>query len=235
MPRKIRTLRHWKQRFDPNASFIWRKQQVFAGVTFKAGDSIPDDLAKNKTKLRRFWESKVIELAEFDRGLAIASLGLQLPDGVVVPDDVVVEEGNGSWYEVGIDGNDGRLKVNGKNALVDFIVNLVERRAVEAEEAQKAADTRAALIESAAAVGVELTDELLDELDDDQMVELELFVIAMEEAMEGSPEDPDLPERPEFLPPPAETDDDGDSDDEDNPLESADSDDETGTGTNPDA
>ena len=66
MRRKVRTLRHWKQRFDKNAEFVWRRPLVYAGRAYRPGDSIPSDLGKNKTKLRRFWESKTIELAQFE-------------------------------------------------------------------------------------------------------------------------------------------------------------------------
>ena len=60
---KIRTLRHWKQRFNKNSKFVWRRAKVFAGIQYAIGDDLPEDVAM--TKLRRFWESGVIELAEF--------------------------------------------------------------------------------------------------------------------------------------------------------------------------
>lgn len=66
MRKKVRTLRHWKQRFDKNAEFIWRRPITWQGKTVKAGDPIPQDLQDNKTKLRRFWEARVIELAQFE-------------------------------------------------------------------------------------------------------------------------------------------------------------------------
>lgn len=64
--RKVRTLRHWKQRFDENAEFVFRKAVTYATVEFKAGDPIPEDLKNKTTKLRRFWESNVVELAQFE-------------------------------------------------------------------------------------------------------------------------------------------------------------------------
>lgn len=64
--RRIRTLRHWKQRYDENAQFIFRKAITYAGKRFAAGDAIPDDLKSKLTKLRRFWEARTIELAEFE-------------------------------------------------------------------------------------------------------------------------------------------------------------------------
>lgn len=66
-PRKIvRRLRHWKQRFNKNAEFIWRRPTVAGGVQYNAGDLIPDTLKNNPAKLRSFWEAKRIELADFE-------------------------------------------------------------------------------------------------------------------------------------------------------------------------
>ncbi|MEE8609003.1 MAG: hypothetical protein V3S55_15470 [Nitrospiraceae bacterium] len=64
--RPIRKLRHWKQRFDRNAEFIWRRPTEYGDWTYESGESIPEQLANNPTKLRRFWESGRIELAEFE-------------------------------------------------------------------------------------------------------------------------------------------------------------------------
>ena len=66
MRKKVRTLRHWKQRFNKNADFIWRRPIIWQGENMEPGDPIPEALATNPTKLRRFWESRVIELAEFE-------------------------------------------------------------------------------------------------------------------------------------------------------------------------
>ena len=65
-PHRIRRLRHWKQRWDPNARFIFRRRTLYSGEVFEAGDIIPETLANNRAKLRRFWEAKRIELAEFE-------------------------------------------------------------------------------------------------------------------------------------------------------------------------
>ena len=64
--RKVRKLRHWKQRFDKNAAFIWRKPVFWMGEEVKVADPIPEELANTPNKLRRFWESGIIELAEFE-------------------------------------------------------------------------------------------------------------------------------------------------------------------------
>ena len=49
-----RRLRHWKQRYAPNAAFIWRRRILFGGKTYEPGEQIPAELAANKAKLRRF-------------------------------------------------------------------------------------------------------------------------------------------------------------------------------------
>ena len=64
--RKVRKLRHWKQRFDKGAEFIWRKAVTWQGKAVKLGTPIPVSLKNNRAKLRRFWEAHVIELAEFE-------------------------------------------------------------------------------------------------------------------------------------------------------------------------
>ena len=65
MTQTIRKLRHWKQRYDPNAAFICRRRIQWSSRTYEPGSSIPDELTANKAKLRRFWEAGWIELAEF--------------------------------------------------------------------------------------------------------------------------------------------------------------------------
>ena len=62
----MRKLRHWKQRYDKNARFVWRRPTMFGRRAYEPGDLIPPELEANKTKLRRFWESGRIELAEFE-------------------------------------------------------------------------------------------------------------------------------------------------------------------------
>jgi len=66
MAQLIRRLRHWKQRFNKDAEFIFRRPMKFEGVNHQAGDPIPEVLFNNKTKLKRFWEAKAVELAEFE-------------------------------------------------------------------------------------------------------------------------------------------------------------------------
>ena len=63
---RIRTIRHWKQRFNPNAAFICRRRMEWGDGVYEPGDPIPEGLAENRGKLRRFWEAGRIELAEFE-------------------------------------------------------------------------------------------------------------------------------------------------------------------------
>lgn len=58
-------LRHWKQRFDKDAAFVWRKSILYGKGYTKIGGKIPKELAADRNRLRRFWESGVIELKEF--------------------------------------------------------------------------------------------------------------------------------------------------------------------------
>jgi hypothetical protein len=90
--RKVRTLRHWKQRYDKNAKFIWRKPLTWAGKKVTVGDPIPEDF--QPAKLRRFWESGVIELAEFKEPKNILTGGdmANKPDAPKVPANEFDEE-----------------------------------------------------------------------------------------------------------------------------------------------
>lgn len=91
MRKKVRTLRHWKQRFNKNADFIWRRPIIWQGKNMEPGDPIPEALAKNSTKLRRFWESRVIELAEFEEPDVLTG---QKPQASVVKEPEALEEAN---------------------------------------------------------------------------------------------------------------------------------------------
>lgn len=64
-PVKVRTLRHWKQQFEPGAKFIWRRKSKWAGVTYESGTPLDPEIIPNKAKLRRLWEAGRIELAQF--------------------------------------------------------------------------------------------------------------------------------------------------------------------------
>lgn len=57
--------RHWKQRFSEGAQYVWNKSVLWMGEQVATGSLIPDDLRSNRNRLRRFWESGVIALADF--------------------------------------------------------------------------------------------------------------------------------------------------------------------------
>ena len=54
-------LRHWRQRFNPNAAFVWRRSRRFGGGNTVPGEVVPPMKAH---KLRNFWEAGVIELRD---------------------------------------------------------------------------------------------------------------------------------------------------------------------------
>lgn len=94
MRKQVRKLRHWKQRFNRNAEFIFRRQITYGNKIRKPGDPIPKELKDSPTKLRRFWESHTIELAEFeDPNVVTGQVDSNLPDGVTVTPG----KAHGSW------------------------------------------------------------------------------------------------------------------------------------------
>ena len=64
--KKLRTLRHWKQQFNENSDFMFRRHSLLWGVEYQRGDDIPDELRTHKFKLKRFWEAKRIEIVEYE-------------------------------------------------------------------------------------------------------------------------------------------------------------------------
>ena len=104
----VRTFRHWKQRFHKNSDFVWRRPTRYAGELYLAGDPIPDHLKDSPTKLRRFWESKRIELAEFeDPNVVTGQVETKTDDdndddyNTDLPEGVTVIRGNESGFIVG--------------------------------------------------------------------------------------------------------------------------------------
>ena len=116
---KVRTLRHWRQRFDPNAEFVFRRPCRYGGVQYQPGDVIPDVLKAAKMRLQFLWRANRIELAEFE-----SAPDDTLPDDVLVPEGVSVQR-RGSWYDVTLaDGTE--QKVRGKGALDALLAQLWE-------------------------------------------------------------------------------------------------------------
>lgn len=89
----MRRLRHWKQRYDPNAAFVCRRPLIWDGQTYQPGDRIPEGLAANQGKLRRLWETGWIELAEFDP----PDVATGQPSEPASPEGVSITQ-RGSWY-----------------------------------------------------------------------------------------------------------------------------------------
>ena len=65
MTRGPTRLRHWKQRFDPTARFVFRRATAWGGEAFKPGDIVPDSLAQNTRRLRIMWDARRIALYKF--------------------------------------------------------------------------------------------------------------------------------------------------------------------------
>lgn len=94
----IRRNRHWKQRFNEDADFVWRRTVKFGGQVFHAGDPVDKalfggDARLRRVKLLRFWHSHAIELANFE--------GRDAATGEVVNSEVPrVVARVGPWYTV---------------------------------------------------------------------------------------------------------------------------------------
>ena len=116
----------------------------WGGKTYRPGDRIPEELAANKAKLRRFWESGWIELAEFtERDVAsgqpvaesespdarpdTTEIDAALEGGV--PAGVNVERCGGGWCSVTYP-NGRVVRVQGKSGL-DELLGSLKRDPVE--------------------------------------------------------------------------------------------------------
>lgn len=139
----VRKLRHWKQRWNKNAAFVWRRKIMYAGELTEPGSPIPEALAKAPTKLRRFWESHTIELAEFEApDVATGQVEGKKPepagdDEVAIDppiEGVKVTRGKGSWFI--IDTGEDQVKVNGQAKLDELLAEL----RLEAEDGDQDGD-----------------------------------------------------------------------------------------------
>ena len=148
MRKQVRKLRHWKQRFDKNADFVWRRQIKYAGELTQPGELIPDELQDAPTKLRRFWESGTIELAEFeDPNVATGQVEVSHENEEVEIDPpiegVTVVKAKGSWFVVNT--GEDEVKVNGQKALDALLVDLrLECTDEDEEETEQRASEEAA-------------------------------------------------------------------------------------------
>ena len=116
----VRKLRHWKQRYDPHASFICRRRLQWGGLKYEPGDPTPDGLAANKGKLRRFWEAGWIELAEFKAPNVVTGLPMETP---VEDSERPQVERRGSWYVVTMPDGSER-KALGRKGLNELLVEI---------------------------------------------------------------------------------------------------------------
>lgn len=116
--RIVRKFRHWKQRFNPDAKFIFRRGVLFGPKRYDRGDLCPEELLRNKLKLRNFWEARVIELAEFEVPDIITGQRPSIPPGVTV-------EGpnKGGWFSMTL--QDGSVeKIRGKEGVDERLVEI---------------------------------------------------------------------------------------------------------------
>ena len=97
--RVVSKVRHWKQRFDPNVEFIFRRGMRFAGKQYKRGDLVPKRLLKQKLKLENFWEAGVIELAKFEAG-PVSLAGVDKVLALEFPEGVTVKHTGNHWYDI---------------------------------------------------------------------------------------------------------------------------------------
>ncbi len=125
----IRKLRHWKQRFDKNAKFICRRPMDWDDKKYLPGDDIPKGLEENKAKLRRFWESQWLELAEFET----LDVTTGRPPETKIPEGITVEPGKGAWFVVTT--GEEEYKVNGQKALNKMLDELqAKKMAAESDD-----------------------------------------------------------------------------------------------------
>lgn len=154
---KVRRLRHWKQRFDKDAAFIWRQARMFNGVMTVPGELVPDEVLKDRNKLKRLWEASCIELAEFDdisNSLTgerrSASKKEEVPAGAVDPETLLEKDGR-KWKVKGSEASFGTKKaaLEAAQAIVDK--EAADKAAAEKATAEKEAADKLAAEQAAAA------------------------------------------------------------------------------------
>ena len=118
MAQVIRKLRHWRQRFDPKATFVFRRRTKWSGEWMEPGDPVPDGVST--AKLRNMWDARRIELAEIEEPAPTGSNPEEPPPEAPLPDFV---EQRGSWFAVAMpDGSERR--VQGREALDKLLAEL---------------------------------------------------------------------------------------------------------------
>lgn len=56
-------LRHWRQKFDPNARHVFRRTVVFLDRQYEPGDLVPAEAKEMGAKLMNMWNAHFIERA----------------------------------------------------------------------------------------------------------------------------------------------------------------------------
>ena len=132
--RILRKVRHWKQRFDPNVKFIFRRGMTFAGKKHQRGDYVPKKLLTNRLKLENFWEAEVIELAEFAvPGRPISLLGVEAVLALPMPEGVSLKHIGNHWYEITVP--DGEpVRKQGKKGVDTFLKEYQEAQDTDGDE-----------------------------------------------------------------------------------------------------
>lgn len=104
---RVRRLRHWKQRFDPKAKFVWRTAKLFNSEMTVPGEPLPKDFVdnpRNRNKIRSLWEAGMIELAQFDEvtNVLTGERKSATVEATIDPADLLVKDGN-KWTVTGSD------------------------------------------------------------------------------------------------------------------------------------
>lgn len=56
-------LRHWRQKFDPNGKFVFRRSVFFLDRQYEPGDPVPAEAKNMGAKLMNMWNANFIENA----------------------------------------------------------------------------------------------------------------------------------------------------------------------------
>lgn len=111
--------RHWKQRWDPSASYVFRRRLRMDGGSHPKfvmpGDPVtPEIIAKlGMVRVKRWWEAQTIERADFDP--TVRGGVAKVKPAVVEESTAGIEHTGRGWYTVTLsDGSTARVR--GKEA-----------------------------------------------------------------------------------------------------------------------
>lgn len=118
--RRISKVRHWKQRWDPEAELVWRRRARVGAGTVRPGDPV-DKTGLRLSRLLRLWNVGAIELRDFDpkapaprRGRA-ARLRARATAPPVAAGSIRLV--GGGWYEIALDGDPAPRRIRGREAM----------------------------------------------------------------------------------------------------------------------